>query len=242
MRRFVNRAGKASRSRLDTPIIGTRRAWAIALAVAMPTRRPVNRPGPRSTATHADLATASTRAWRADELDGRRQRLGVALAPGRVRRGQHALVAADGAADLHGGGLDAEDQHGVPLTAGSGAGAARRGPRRHDLAEHARAGPSTGHRPARAGCAVVVAVAEREAHLEVVGRQHGQDRVAPLDHHDRRSSSISARPRSSASLRCSSRYTSRWCSVSRPAYSWAMVNVGLVIGSVDAEAARRSPG
>ena len=44
-------AGKASRSRLGTPIIGTRSAWAIALAVATPTRRPVNSPGPRSTAT-----------------------------------------------------------------------------------------------------------------------------------------------------------------------------------------------
>ena len=42
----VKRTGKASRSRLDTPIIGTRRAWAMALAVATPTRSPVNRPGP----------------------------------------------------------------------------------------------------------------------------------------------------------------------------------------------------
>ena len=34
-------AGKASRSRLGRPIIGTRSAWAMALPVAIPTRRPV---------------------------------------------------------------------------------------------------------------------------------------------------------------------------------------------------------
>ena len=51
------------------------------------------------------------------------------------------------------------------------------------------------------------------------------------------SSSISGRPRSSASLSCSRRYTSRWCTGSRPSYTWTSVKVGLVMRSVDAEAA-----
>ena len=52
------------------PIIGTRRAWAMALAAAMPTRRPVNRPGPMSTAT-TEISLSSTRAWRRTKsMDG----------------------------------------------------------------------------------------------------------------------------------------------------------------------------
>ena len=51
------------------------------------------------------------RAWRRTKSIDGRQVLGVALAAGRVRRGEHALVAADGAADLLGGGGDPEDEH-----------------------------------------------------------------------------------------------------------------------------------
>ena len=41
---------------------GTRRAWAMALAVAMPTRMPVNSPGPTSTAM-APISPSVTSAW-----------------------------------------------------------------------------------------------------------------------------------------------------------------------------------
>ena len=61
--REVNRTGKASRSSEETPIIGTLSAWAMALAEATPTRRPVNSPGPRSTATTL-ISFSSIRACR----------------------------------------------------------------------------------------------------------------------------------------------------------------------------------
>ena len=73
---------------------GTRRAWAMALAVAMPTRMPVNRPGPTSTAM-APISPSVTSAWPAHELDGRRQRLGVAAPAGHLEQAEHALVATD---------------------------------------------------------------------------------------------------------------------------------------------------
>src|SRR5205807_6738971 len=47
------------------------------------------------------------------EVDRRHERLGMAAPARRVEPGQHAFVAADGAAHLGGGALDAEDQHGV---------------------------------------------------------------------------------------------------------------------------------
>src|SRR5262249_6189555 len=45
------------------------------------------------------------------ELDRRRERLGVAPAPRRVKRREHPLGTAHGAADLHGGRLDPEQDH-----------------------------------------------------------------------------------------------------------------------------------
>ena len=39
------------------PIIGTRKAWASALAAANPTRMPVNNPGPMSAATSPNSVT-----------------------------------------------------------------------------------------------------------------------------------------------------------------------------------------
>src|SRR3546814_613180 len=180
--REVWRRGQARRSRLGMPIMGTRRAWAMAFAAAMPTRSPVNKPGPMSTAT-TEISSSSMRAWRrtksmagarfaawggggadvrggggegqgqeggagdadhghpkggghglrgrdadpqpgeqagadvdghhgdlveldaglaADEVDGGRQVLGVALSARRVRGRQHTLVPTDGATDLLG--------------------------------------------------------------------------------------------------------------------------------------------
>ena len=45
------------------PIIGTRSAWASALPAARPTRMPVNRPGPTSTAMHP-ISHSSIPDWR----------------------------------------------------------------------------------------------------------------------------------------------------------------------------------
>src|SRR6266540_1243357 len=50
MVRAACRCAYATRSRLGTATIGSFHAWASALALATPTRRPVNRPGPVPTA------------------------------------------------------------------------------------------------------------------------------------------------------------------------------------------------
>ena len=60
--RSVKRAPWARRSRLTIPTIGTSRADAIVMAVVKPTRRPVKRPGPMSTATAPTFAKV-TSAW-----------------------------------------------------------------------------------------------------------------------------------------------------------------------------------
>ncbi len=62
--RDVWRTGNASRSSELIPIIGTRRAWAMTLAAARPTRIPVNRPGPMSTATAPISSRLDLSAWR----------------------------------------------------------------------------------------------------------------------------------------------------------------------------------
>ena len=154
-----------------TPIIGSRRAWASALPAATPTRRPVNIPGPRSTAM-APMSAELDAGLAAEELDGRGERLGVAAAPRGVDRAEDALVAADGAADLGGGGGDAEDQHQADPATGLSTPA-----RASERGAHAGPDRAEGH------VAVVVAGAEGEPHLEVVVRQHGEDGVAPLDEH-----------------------------------------------------------
>ena len=69
------------------PIIGTRSAWAIALADASPTRMPVNRPGPTSTAT-TPISSRPMSICLVHELDRRHERLGVAPAAGRPRTGR----------------------------------------------------------------------------------------------------------------------------------------------------------
>ena len=69
------------------PIIGIRSASASALAAANPTRMPVNRPGPDVDGDQPELVEPDV-GLVADELDGRRQRLGVATAAGRSRTGR----------------------------------------------------------------------------------------------------------------------------------------------------------
>jgi tRNA threonylcarbamoyl adenosine modification protein YeaZ len=59
-------------SREIVAVIDARSAWATARAAAMPTRRPVNSPGPMSTAT-AEISSSSTRACRRTKsIDGAR--------------------------------------------------------------------------------------------------------------------------------------------------------------------------
>ena len=148
-----------------------RRPWP--WPVAMPTRRPVNRPGPTSTAmppssVELDLGLPG------HELDHGRQGLGMAAAAALVRRREHALVAADGAPHLGGGGLDRQHQH------------LRRPPSRERPASPRTRGPG---RPA-AGRGAARSSARRrpapqlEPHLEEVDAQHGGDGVAPLDQRD----------------------------------------------------------
>ena len=82
MSRRVKRTREGSRSRLERPIIGTRRAWARALAVGDPDPQAGEQPGPDVDGDRADLAQLDL-GLPADELDRRRERLGVAPAPGR---------------------------------------------------------------------------------------------------------------------------------------------------------------
>ena len=180
--RGLHRTGNATRSRLVTPTIGTRRAWAIALAAAMPTRRPVNRPGPTSTATQPISSRSMRACWRRKSIDG------ASDSAWRLPRlewieAEHALVAADGAPDLHGRGGDAEDQHGAASgpspaapargrSAGVSAGARPTG--RGRAAARPAGAPTRADRAQLDAAVVVGASAPKrsQAHLEVVVRQH----------------------------------------------------------------------
>ena len=79
-RRGRPRPGPRGWSRPTTPIPSP---WARPLAVATPTRRPVKRPGPTSTAMAAEVGQRSTPACSRTWVDGRGERLGVA-APARA--------------------------------------------------------------------------------------------------------------------------------------------------------------
>ena len=131
-----------------------------------------------STAT-AEISRQLDPGLAADELDGGGEGLHVAAAAGGVELGQHALVAADGAAHLGGGGLDAEDEHATSAPSPG------HGPGRDRPAEGGGAG-----RPAPApptGCVrnrSSSSVARAHPHLQEVGRQGGGDHVAPLDDGD----------------------------------------------------------
>ena len=144
IRRGEWRSGKASRSRLVTPIIGSRSAWEMALPAAMPdpqagehARADVDGDGADLAEVDAGLAAAGTR-W-----PGSASRRGGGP---RVEwiGAEHALVPADGAATCGGRRGDPEDQHQAPPVHGasdgraSGVGARR--PRRTDGAEGERSG------------------------------------------------------------------------------------------------------
>ena len=92
------------------PIIGTRRAERQRLAGGQADAHPGEQPGPDVDGDQPDLVELDV-GLAADELDRRRQGLGVAPAARDLEQGDHALVAADGDADLLGRRLDPEDQH-----------------------------------------------------------------------------------------------------------------------------------
>src|SRR5438874_834222 len=69
------RTSYATRSRLAIPQMGTERDWAIAFAVAIPTRIPVKRPGPRLTATPPRLAYPRPDSFRQKPIAGNRNSL-----------------------------------------------------------------------------------------------------------------------------------------------------------------------
>ena len=85
----------------------------MALAAAIPTRRPVNRPGPDVDGHAADLVEVDAGLVARKSIDGASDSA-WRLGPAGVDLGQHALVPADGATDLLGRGRDAEDQHAGP--------------------------------------------------------------------------------------------------------------------------------
>ena len=92
------------------PIIGTRSAWAIALAAARPDTHPGEEAGPDVDGDHADLVEFDVGLTQ-QELDRRHEGLDVSSTLGDLEQPDDALVATDGDADALGGGLDAEDQH-----------------------------------------------------------------------------------------------------------------------------------
>ena len=98
------------------------------------------------------------------------QRLGVAPTAADLEHRQHALVTADGHADLFGRGLDAEDQHANHRQSALDLVPARRPrPTRSALIDDA--------------AGVAVGLVEVEAHQHVIA-ERSSDHVAPLDQHD----------------------------------------------------------
>src|SRR4051812_9302653 len=173
MRRVENRTGSASRSRLGNPIIGTRSACAIAFADATPTRNPVNRPGPRSTATQL-ISDRSTRAWRRTK-----SMAGMSVSAWRFPRFECDCASTPSCPPMATPTCDVDVS--MPRISMS----CSRGPRRERLADGALARvPGQAHR-AQLDDAVVVAGAERDPYLEEVRRQGRCDRIAPLDERHR---------------------------------------------------------
>ena len=154
------------------------------LARGQPDPEPGEQPGADIDRDHADLGQLDA-GLPADEVDLRGEALGVAPAPRRVGRGEHPLVTADGAAHLdrrrsrcRG---SARGQPSPSVGRGVGLLPARQGHGRLDRLLPAR---PAGADAADLDGAVVVAIAEGEAHLEQVGGKHRVDRVTPLDQGD----------------------------------------------------------
>src|ERR687892_2447435 len=204
MSRGLQRAGKASRSRLDTPIMGMRRAWAIALPAAMPTRKPVKSPGPTSTATQP-MSCRSTRAWRR-----RKSTAGTSVSAWRLPRLEWTSANTPSCppmahptwrvevvmpristpAPRSRGPVRRTTLARSPRRRAIGRGATCRrvadplGPRRHRLDQRGHPPQPRAAGAAQDDGALVVAVTEGQPHLEQVHRKHRHDDVAPLDEHD----------------------------------------------------------
>ena len=93
------------------PIIGTPQRLGQRLAGGEADAHAGEQPRPDVDGDQADLVELDV-GLGADELDRRRERLGVAPAAATSNSAMHALVAADRDADLLGRRLDAQDQHG----------------------------------------------------------------------------------------------------------------------------------
>ena len=241
--RGLQRTGNATRSRLATPTIGTRSAWAMALAGGDADPQAGEQARAHVDGHAADLVEVDA-GLVAQEVDRR----APAISAWRLPRlewteAEHALVAADGAADLHGRGGDAEDQHGAP-TLGRRRRAARRasgGASAHGaIACSSDTWRRAQRRPTARSTRRRVVVGRRRADAEgraaprgsrwaATGRMaspHSMSTTPP-------SSSSSARPEV-GDLAAAGRGGRRRGGArrSRPSYCWASVNVGLVIGSV----------
>ena len=220
----LNRSGNASRSRLGTPIIGTRSAWAIALAVATPTRRPVNRPGPEVDGDARRSPPARRRAWRQmNSIAG----------------------ASDSAWRLPRAECDDASTPSCPPMAQPTCAVAVSMPRistvRPTAAASARPAPRSPGRPARgrrrrsSERAVVVAVAEARAAPRGSRRAATGTIASPhsMTRHARRRRASRRRPRSSDLLQVlEAVHVEVVQRAAGPSYSRTMVNVGLVTGSV----------
>ena len=102
-------APASSASAVETPTIGTPSAWARPLAVAIPTRRPVNAPGPVPTTMAASRDRRDVRLAK-QRGDGRQERLAVAVAGRPVGRlDQLAGRRADGDDHPGRGAVDGQD-------------------------------------------------------------------------------------------------------------------------------------
>src|SRR4051794_21189968 len=183
MTRLLWRSGKAMRSRLRMPIIGTRRAWAKALAVAMPTRMPVNRPGPMSTAMQPISLSATSACSQVNSMAGVRisawRRLRVTSKQARTPSWPPMA---------HPTRRVAVSMPRISTACSS----RRRAPRRPSwrppsrrLVEYPQAADPRPPDGAQGHDAlVVVRVAHGQADLEELGGQGGYDGVAPLDEGD----------------------------------------------------------
>ena len=214
-------------------------SWASVFAVASPTRRPVNAPGPVPTTTPA--RSARRRPAPLDQPDdGRQQLLRVAVAALERLGGEHRAV---GRARPRRRSWSSPCRGRAASRAGVGRHAARharavarrRAPGRVEVPRVAR------RRAPRAGAAAARPRRRRS------GRPAGRP-AAPSPSRSGHSMSTtpvawrsSSSPPSSASAAVASRYRSMWNSGSRPAYSPISTKLGELIVSRHAEARRRSP-
>ena len=142
----------ARTSRQVAVTTGRSRAKERALTVPTPTRSPVKRPGPTSTAEGVEVGQGHPDPA-AEGLDGRGDGLGVPAAPGHDDGAEGPVVVGQGHAGGVGGRLDGQDEHGPSPRAGA---AGRTAPsavtaHRHGAPGVTRPGPTGGDGAGRPG-------------------------------------------------------------------------------------------